>query len=152
MKRILLLLHFVLISNFVFSQEESKGIVELKTTEEYYIELPTKGDYISKSTFVKWVFFLDSKFIRFSINDRKYVFDYYKNGSKIIKKESDLLVINFENDKNEIITLVQGNNYIKIKYQTDMEKLTDGSKSFKKVSVFSNYNIDGLYNLLSNEL
>jgi hypothetical protein len=33
-----------------------------------------------------------------------------------------------------------------------MEKLPDGSKSYNKVSVFSNYEIDDLLNLLSNNI
>lgn len=61
-------------------------------------------------------------------------------------------MINFENSNNEMLTLIKENNYIKIKYLTEMEKLPDGGKSYNKVSVFSNYDIDGLFNLLSSEL
>jgi Zn/Cd-binding protein ZinT len=150
MKKKVLLLFYLFITHSVISQENETWT--FKTTEEYYIEFPNEGDYLSKSILVTWVFFIDTKFIRFTKNGKNYIFDYYKNGYEIIKSKEGLTVINFENSNNEMLTLIKEDNYIKIKYLTDMEKLPDGSKSYNKVSVFTNYDIDGLFNLLSNEL
>lgn len=145
MKNSILTILFVFCFQNVFSQEPK--IHEFTTTYQHHIDMPTKDGFQNKPKLGLWQIFIEQEFILLTIDEEQYQFVY--NDFKIVTNKDDKIVINYYGD-NIVITLIMENNYVKIRYASNPETTSSGDKSYKEITVFSNYKIDTLLELLSN--